>query len=136
MNPTQPRARLGHAGKRSPSIGVDLDGTMAHYNGWAGEDHIGEPIEAVCARVRAALMAGMDVWVFTARMSHPERIPGRCESVVAQWTLRVFGRVLPVTGMKRIEFDEIWDGKAVGVGSNTGVGYVPHAETLWERLAP
>jgi hypothetical protein len=26
-------------------IGVDLDGTLAHYDGWKGIDHIGEPIK-------------------------------------------------------------------------------------------
>jgi len=24
-------------------VGVDLDGTLAHYDGWKGADHIGEP---------------------------------------------------------------------------------------------
>ena len=33
-------------------IGVDLDGTLAHYEGWQGETHIGAPISAMVERVK------------------------------------------------------------------------------------
>lgn len=36
-------------------IGVDLDGTLAEYGGWKGADHIGAPVPAMLARVRAWL---------------------------------------------------------------------------------
>lgn len=32
-------------------IGVDLDGTLAHYEGWKGVEHIGEPIPAMVERI-------------------------------------------------------------------------------------
>ena len=39
-------------------IGVDLDGTLAHYKGWKGRDHIGEPIPAMMQRVKQWLEEG------------------------------------------------------------------------------
>ena len=33
-------------------IGVDLDGTLAHYDGWKGIEHVGPPIPAMLARVK------------------------------------------------------------------------------------
>jgi hypothetical protein len=48
-------------------IGVDLDGTLAMYNGWVDETHIGEPVPAMALRVRAWLAKGHTVKIFTAR---------------------------------------------------------------------
>ena len=30
-------------------IGVDLDGTLAYYDGWVSDDHVGDPIEPMLA---------------------------------------------------------------------------------------
>ena len=32
-------------------IGVDLDGTLARYDGWRGIDHIGEPMPRTSAAI-------------------------------------------------------------------------------------
>jgi hydroxymethylpyrimidine pyrophosphatase-like HAD family hydrolase len=56
-------------------IGVDLDGTLAHYTGWRGAEHIGVPIPAMLERVQAWVAAGVTVKIFTARASVPEYIP-------------------------------------------------------------
>jgi hypothetical protein len=45
-------------------IGVDLDGTLAHYDGWKGADHIGEPIAPMVERVKRWLSEGHEVRVF------------------------------------------------------------------------
>ena len=29
-------------------IGVDLDGTLAEWDGWHGHQHVGEPIPLIC----------------------------------------------------------------------------------------
>lgn len=50
-------------------IGVDLDGTLAHYDGWKGADHIGAPVPAMVERVKAWLANGREVRIFTARIS-------------------------------------------------------------------
>ena len=49
-------------------IGVDLDGTLAEYNGWQGPANIGAPIPAMVERVKAWLEEGRDVRIFTARV--------------------------------------------------------------------
>ncbi len=54
-------------------IGVDLDGTLAHYDGWAGPESIGEPIPLMMARVREWLALGREVRIFTARCCVPEQ---------------------------------------------------------------
>lgn len=33
-------------------IGVDLDGTLAHYDSWRGVDHIGAPVIPMLDRVK------------------------------------------------------------------------------------
>lgn len=52
-------------------VGVDLDGTLAHYDEFRGDDHVGEPIEPMVRRVRKMLDEGKDVRIFTARQPHP-----------------------------------------------------------------
>lgn len=49
-------------------IGVDLDGTLAHYSGWQGIDHIGAPIAPMVERVKRWLAEGRSVKIFTARV--------------------------------------------------------------------
>lgn len=53
-----------------PWVGVDLDGTLAEFDGWKGVEHIGRPIHAVVERVKKLLMAGHNVKIFTARAEH------------------------------------------------------------------
>ena len=39
----------------SGTIAVDLDGTLARYDGWKGIDHIGDPIPLMVSRVMGAV---------------------------------------------------------------------------------
>lgn len=48
---------------------MDLDGTLAIYDGWVTETHIGAPIPEMVDRVKTWLAAGVDVKIFTARVS-------------------------------------------------------------------
>ncbi len=104
-------------------IGVDLDGTLALYDGWKGADHIGEPVPAMAARVRKWLGDGRDVRIFTARVaaqlgeSHVEHTV----RLIQDWTERHFGVRLPVTNLKDFGMIELWDDRAVQVIPNTGV---------------
>ncbi len=54
-------------------IGVDLDGTLARYDGWVGVMHVGDPVPAMLDRVQRWLEQGLDVRIFTARVSRPEQ---------------------------------------------------------------
>jgi hypothetical protein len=50
-------------------IAVDLDGTLAVYDKWVDESHIGPPISRMVERVKTWLTEGTEVRVFTARIA-------------------------------------------------------------------
>jgi len=97
-------------------VGVDLDGTLAHYDGWKGADHIGEPVPLMLWRVKAWLELDVDVRIVTARVANgPEQI-----AVIEAWCKRHIGRRLPVTDQKDFAMLELWDDRVVAVEPNTG----------------
>lgn len=106
-------------------IGVDLDGTLAHYNGWRGIEHIGEPVPLMFERVRAWLAEGKTVKIFTARVSvdGPER--DFVIAVIHAWLVRHGLPHLEVTNVKDFGMVELWDDRAITVVHNTGA--VPFA---------
>lgn len=103
-------------------IGVDLDGTIAHYTKWKGPTEIGAPIPKMVERVKDLLRAGYDVRIFTARVSEPVFAKQR-EVIVAieAWCLKHVGQVLPVTNVKDYDMLELYDDRAIQVIGNTGV---------------
>jgi hypothetical protein len=110
---------------KNPWIGVDLDGTLAHYDphDWRGEDHIGEPIPAMVERVKAWLAEGKEVRIFTARMSGDSRDDirrFRIETLIGDWCKQHIGRRLRATNEKDYGMVELWDDRAVQVIPNTG----------------
>lgn len=96
-------------------IGVDLDGTLAHYDGTKGPDHIGLPVPAMAIRLRTWLSEGREVRIFTARASVPEMI-----RPVEDWCERHFGVRLRVTNAKDFGMIELWDDRCIQVQTNTG----------------
>lgn len=96
-------------------IGVDLDATLAYYDGWKGPTSIGEPIPKMAERVRAWLKEGREVRIFTARACVPEQI-----KPVQDWCVKHFGVALPVTNAKDFGMVELWDDRCVQVQPNTG----------------
>ena len=97
-------------------IGVDLDGTLAQYDGWKGIEHIGEPVPLMVERVRGWLSEGKEVKIFTARVAgHPDAVVP-----IYAWCKKHLGRALPVTYMKDMNMLELWDDRAVQVIPNTG----------------
>lgn len=102
-------------------IGVDLDGTLAHYTEWRGVDHIGEPIPMMVARVRRWIAEGQDVRIFTARVHKDAgRDLGRVILAIEEWCLRHLGVVLPITNEKDYGMVLLWDDRCVQVEPNTG----------------
>lgn len=102
-------------------IGVDLDGTLAHYDGWKGVDHIGEPVPAMLARVKAWLDAGADVRIFTARATRRVGVPEPAAiAAIDAWCDRHVGRRLPITNEKDFAMIALWDDRCVQVVPNTG----------------
>lgn len=106
-------------------IGVDLDGTLARYEGFQGVDTIGEPIGPMVERVRRWLEQGKNVRIFTARMhGHGMAIIGGgiadVKTPIEQWCLKHLGAVLPITNVKDFGMITLYDDRCVQVIANTG----------------
>lgn len=100
-------------------IGVDLDGTLAYYDGWRGAGHIGDPIPLMIDRVRRWLAEGEEVRIFTARVAVPKQADEACVAI-SRWCHTHLGQDLPVTCEKDPWMIELWDDRAVQVETNTG----------------
>jgi hypothetical protein len=105
---------LGLPGPGTGWIGVDFDGTLAHYKGW-NDGKIGPPIPAMLHRVLNWLNAGREVRIVTARAWDPKLVKD-----VEAWCLEHLGRVIPVTCMKDFGMRCLWDDRAVQVETNEG----------------
>lgn len=123
-------------GTQAGWIGVDLDGTLAHYDGWKGVEHVGAPIPAMLARVKQWISEGREVRIFTARVYYQQGNfvgkrgspldPARAKEVhearrhIDGWCKKHIGKVLPITCEKDMGMIELWDDRAVQVDINTG----------------
>lgn len=108
-------------------IGVDLDGTVAHYDQWRGDEHVGAAIPAMVERIHGWLQAGVHVKIFTARVwgirsPDPERRAKaeKAHGVISTWCIVHIGRALEITNEKDYDMIELWDDRAVQVRKNTG----------------
>lgn len=106
-------------------IGVDLDGTLAEYDSWRGETHIGKPIPLMVERVRRWIAAGQKVKIVTARVSTGDG--DRAQSTIAEirgaiekWCWHHIGAKLEVTCCKDFAMIQLWDDRCVQVMPNTG----------------
>lgn len=114
-------------------IGVDLDGTLAVYNRGDlfhnGNTYIGPPIELMLARVKKWIADGIEVRIFTARVS--EEHPGdltKIREAIEVWCLEHIGQVLKITNVKDYSMIELWDDRSVQVIPNTGISLRQLAE--------
>lgn len=101
--------------------GVDLDGTLAYYDYWHGEHHIGTPIPAMIERVKRHLAHGDRVKIFTARASEPD--PGRRADVIVaiqDWCEKHVGARLEVTCTKDYGMVGLYDDRAIQIVPNEG----------------
>lgn len=101
-------------------IGVDLDGTLAVYDGWRGVDHIGAPVPLMLRRVTDWLAAGRTVKIFTARVAVPEPDRSAVVRVIHEWCERHGLPRLDITNVKDLAMEVLWDDRAVQVEPNTG----------------
>jgi hypothetical protein len=108
-------------------IAVDFDSTLAHYETFVSPDNVGAPIPEMVRKVKQAMAEGATVVIFTARVNPGE---GNAKDssdatiaylAIAEWSKKVFGKVLPITHEKSRHFTEIWDDRAKQVIPNTGV---------------
>jgi hypothetical protein len=109
-----------------PWIGVDLDGTLAHYEHFIDADVIGDPVPSMVARVKRWLAEGKDVRIMTARVWAPNDDPARQHDAaialeaIQDWCRVYLGVVLPVTAIKDYGMVELWDDRAIQIERNTG----------------
>lgn len=101
-------------------IGIDLDGTLAHYSGWKGIEHIGEPIPKMLAQVNEWLEQGRDVKIFTARVSVTGPLREEAIDYIHQWCKKHGLPALEVTNIKDFGMVELYDDRAFNVRPNTG----------------
>lgn len=120
------------------TILVDLDGTLAHYDGW-NEGKIGPPVSAMVTRVKDWLNLGYKVKIFTARVADAFLTPDnqdkrnecwRQHLAIQAWLLEHVGQFLHITAVKDQTVTELWDDRAVRVEKNTGVSELHEAHLL------
>jgi 16S rRNA C967 or C1407 C5-methylase (RsmB/RsmF family) len=104
-------------------IGVDLDGTLAHWDHYRGDDHVGKPVEQMVKRVRQWIREGKDVRLFTARKPHP---------AIRRWMQEHLGKVLPITNTKDHFMQAFYDDRAVQVRRNTGETSDEDEAQVWQ----
>lgn len=97
-------------------VGVDLDGTLAHYDGWRGVEHVGEPIPAILEYVKALRLKGINVRIFTARVAEGEKAILPIET----WCQDHLGEVLPITNVKDFGMILLIDDRCVPIVKNEG----------------
>ena len=108
-------------------IGVDLDGTLAHYEGWKGELEIGAPVPAMVKIVQSWLREGRTVKVFTARvyegalnLDGSKRDVAPVRQAIEDWCEQHLGQRLEVTNIKDYGMIALYDDRAFHVKPNTG----------------
>lgn len=100
-------------------IGVDLDGTLAHYTTW-GTGEIGDPVKKMMELVRHLLAQGKTVKIFTARASTMHE-----RARVRIWLEKHALGDLEITNVKDFEMIVLYDDRCIQVEKNTGrlIGY-------------
>ncbi len=104
-------------------VGCDLDGTLATYDTWRGEDHIGEPIAPMVERIKQHLADGYEVRIFTARVSltgHSAEGVMRTQSIIRAWCREHVGVELDVVCEKDYGMIFLYDDRCCAVEKNTG----------------
>lgn len=121
-------------------IGVDLDGTLAVYDGFKGPDVIGEPIPRMVERVKEWLAQGQYVKIMTARVyrQHNADVFQTSQTDLAilaiqAWCEQHIGQRLEVTCIKDYQMIELWDDRAVQVIPNTGIALRDELATERDR---
>jgi hypothetical protein len=109
----------------APWVGVDLDGTLAIYDGWEGPEVIGPPVPAMLKLVKDLLKRGRKVKIFTARVTTdgtPERAEEARKAMFAieAWCERHIGQRLEITNVKDFGMAILYDDRCRQVEVNTG----------------
>ena len=101
-------------------LAVDLDGTLAYYDGWkldliTGKPLIGHPIKGIVEQVRDRYEDGWKIAIFTARADNNESVVD-----IFDWCKKYGIPCDMVTNIKSKKFKEFWDDRAYHVPRNSG----------------
>jgi hypothetical protein len=96
-------------------IGIDLDGTLAHYDIWRGIEHIGEPIKPMIKFVKDLVSQGKKIKIFTARTTNKDTIP-----YIHKWLKANDLPEFEVTNKKDFGMIMLYDDRCVQVVTNSG----------------
>jgi len=95
--------------------GVDLDGTLAEYDGWKQDRSIGKAIPLMLNKVKQWISEGINIVIFTARADDPENVPA-----ILEWLDDNGLSGLEITNIKTPEMSRFYDDRAIQVEKNTG----------------
>ncbi|QVJ07741.1 hypothetical protein S1R3Y_000032 [Vibrio phage vB_ValP_VA-RY-3] len=127
LNTTEKRESIMNTERYA--IAVDLDGTLAEYDGWKGLEAIGYPIQSMVDKVRQAVAEGKEVWIFTARLSDHSEAP-MAEVAIRKWCGHYDIPIANITCIKYKFFKEFWDDRAKTVVANTGMFIDEYAQGM------
>lgn len=113
-------------------IACDLDGTLAHYDGWKGIGHIGCVIPSVKQAIQNAIARGDEVWIFTARVSDPTEA-SEAANVIDRWLEANGLGPLTITATKHKFFTQFWDDRALQVIKNAGTFVIEDDNHSWRK---
>ena len=99
-------------------IGVDFDGTLAHYP--VPNGGLGPPVTAMVSRVQEWLANGTSVKIVTARVASSNPDAEYERKRIENWSQHYIGTRLPVTAEKDYAMRQLWDDRCVQVEPNTG----------------
>lgn len=108
---------MGEQAMSERYVGFDLDGTLACYDCWRGEDHIGDPIPAMCEKYRQWREAGFECRIITARAHGNDRPQ---IELIQDWAEKHLGERPPVQDFKSYGLICLYDDRAIRVEPNTG----------------
>jgi len=99
--------------KRRPRIAIDLDKTIAHYDGWINAYTVGEPLEGAVEFIRTLQQAGWYIYIFSARAEDTVS-----KSVIQEWVCKHFPFLLDtqkifVTNVKSRDIECFVDDRAI-----------------------
>jgi len=112
-------------------VGVELDGTLAHYEARQDVSIIGIPVEKMRARVQQWLMVDIDVRLFTGRAADPKMIP-----VMEAWLKEHGLEKLKITCEKDFMMSQFWDDRGIHVARNSGEVIATLNSLMPERKYP
>ncbi len=95
--------------------GVDLDGTLAHWDLSSTIETIGEPVPAMMALVKKMINNDIRVKIFTARAQDPEQLP-----LIREWLKANGLPELEITNVKDYHMQRLYDDRSIQVEKNTG----------------